>query len=923
MKTKRFNWRSQLCIMHYALCILMVSTLTMSCSDDDDKNTSEQRNEDADPLDTDEAETAWRWLSVLTSTEALTNDWAKKTYEPTVGVPSENNANTRIVVVGTLDEAKTKFASLAGVSTDQLGGDFTVSQSGVGKLAWTPSKAGAQNLAEVIVDTKLIPKLQKIVYCTHDQIGQNGLFSDNVRGTAYYRLGDVVMDEDGYYWVCVRPSFAPDKGKSHWMNIFNASQTGRNAVTKANVPMPEGNIYNKYNNVTKYNNRTILLPTQLKYSREHMNNLSNLIFALADPIEFYAKKVGTEDNKHDNGLCGFDYKYHGENFLRNVASFWDRPTANGYTVWQILFNRTRAEMETTKFLHFYYKGYRWRIGRSGYLWEYTAQKSDQFQVKPTDSEDDNMVETNFGTDGFDIRRMCSDPEAQNSNVENQPEQFQDDTWGTWVVRYKTGQELMKRGDYSPYEELNGCTNIYRYNEVTGTQAHADLVTEDKVESLGVLMTPVVGCLVGKDGKFYANKKAANALGVKPEAMVVYLGGNMRVEHGKNYNGLAIALQDLNNGTKYKFCEQEVKGKVCSDNAPSMDYVANRYTGLAQTEQLKNATHSHPAATAAWGAPIANGFSNWFIPSTGQWALAMEGMGFGKYVNTGKIVLGDYKYAFDHEADGKWLWEQAGIPEAGLNGSYMTTTEHYNVWGQKTYYWNFYPSGLYDGNGYPDDNIGYPVRQFIAFRYGNGGTQDFEEPWAAIANPVKKGAIGQDGLFYKSPYDAFAATGTHPAGYILLVGEQGTVKVDGKNYRGMAMTMFDGNHAYRCAWTTITDTLVKYSNYMPEETRKAKGFSNCFVPSVEQWKAALKQSYDLTFNDQNTVIEEKAGDAYGKLFEDFAYNGFRYISFRGSYWTSTEDNDAAYYISIPKNNPIKFVQEKKDKKGAIVHPFFAF
>ena len=38
MKIKQFNWRSPLCIMHYALCILMLSGLSMSCSDKDDDN---------------------------------------------------------------------------------------------------------------------------------------------------------------------------------------------------------------------------------------------------------------------------------------------------------------------------------------------------------------------------------------------------------------------------------------------------------------------------------------------------------------------------------------------------------------------------------------------------------------------------------------------------------------------------------------------------------------------------------------------------------------------------------------------------------------------------------------------------------------------------------------------------------------------
>ena len=87
MKQKDFNWRSPLSIMHYALAlptfltlghlrassraarligmlsILMVSALTMSCKDDDDKLSAEERAEkEAAEL----AEKASKFWNVLT-----------------------------------------------------------------------------------------------------------------------------------------------------------------------------------------------------------------------------------------------------------------------------------------------------------------------------------------------------------------------------------------------------------------------------------------------------------------------------------------------------------------------------------------------------------------------------------------------------------------------------------------------------------------------------------------------------------------------------------------------------------------------------------------------------------------------------------------------------------------------------------------
>ena len=101
---------------------------------------------------------------------------------------SKNESNTRVVVVADIDHARMNFAS---------------------------------NLATVDVNTKLIPHLSKIVYCTVDQVGDN--FGSAYAGTAYYRFGDVVEDSEGYYWVCVKPAFGTGRApqqQGYWMNIL-------------------------------------------------------------------------------------------------------------------------------------------------------------------------------------------------------------------------------------------------------------------------------------------------------------------------------------------------------------------------------------------------------------------------------------------------------------------------------------------------------------------------------------------------------------------------------------------------------------------------------------------------------------------------------------------------------------------------------
>ena len=96
-----------------AAMVLSLSLSFTACSDDDDDNNGTEQRSDVDPLDNEESQTAFRWLCALANVDGLDANWKSKTYEPTVGVASENNQYTRIVVVETLDEAKVDFASFA------------------------------------------------------------------------------------------------------------------------------------------------------------------------------------------------------------------------------------------------------------------------------------------------------------------------------------------------------------------------------------------------------------------------------------------------------------------------------------------------------------------------------------------------------------------------------------------------------------------------------------------------------------------------------------------------------------------------------------------------------------------------------------------------------------------------------------------
>ena len=433
-------------LMAALVCGLSLSVT--SCKSDDDNNgngnDSAMTQDEVDPTDNDEARTAFRWLCILTNGEDFDQNWQKKTWEPTVGVASTDNDATRIIVVDSLEDAREEFSKLADKDVSEIGTKLTINGGAAGSMTWEQSAEGAQNLASVTVNVPVIPHLQKIVYCTEEQVGDNGT---SMKGTAYYRFGDVIQDSQGYFWVCVRPAFAPHnkkecsvKGDSHWINIFNGSESG------GGKPMPSANVKTKWDNLRKYNFQTIKLPTGLKYDLEHIDNLSNLIWALLNPNDY-------KDCVYKKGwpaLGDFPYQYNGVKFVQKVSDIWNEKWGK-YTIWQILFNHTYDEMKSLKKIVFYYQGYSWPSGETGHVW---GRLSTGYGM-----QGESVKESiNFVKDGFDVTYY-----AQSSNDMVYTSRFTKGGVGRWVVRYAKGQDLVEMDKYGYYDKIWGTRDISCYN----------------------------------------------------------------------------------------------------------------------------------------------------------------------------------------------------------------------------------------------------------------------------------------------------------------------------------------------------------------------------------------------------------------------------------------------------------------------------
>ena len=413
-------------------------------------------------------------------------------------------------------------------------------------------------------------------------------------------------------------------------------------------------------------------------------------------------------------------------------------------------------------------------------------------------------------------------------------------------------------------------------------------------------------------------------------MVVYLGGRNRVEKGQPWNGLAISLVDfeMDDGSNYAFCNEQDGRALCTTNAAGIQHVTGRRDGWAMTKRMSqrqcNAGHNHPLADALWNADKVPGFSEWFIPSTGQWDLAMQGMNYGSLTY---IAGENFNQTWKYTKAGKWLFEDAdvNIPDFVEGDKYLTCTASNNFYiinyinqtSLNLYVYRYsdnYEKITYGTTvkNYLGSNTIAPdvkVRPFIAFEYGEGGSVDPEETWGPLQAPRLKSWVGDDGKFYKDVYDAYTNTGYTPVAYVAYYDQNASLDLYGKKYHGLAIGLLTQKYSKAVKWDCLADSLQKYSTRLSREVRQQNGFSEWFVPTKDVWKLVFEQGFNCPFGE-NDVAQVENHDAkvteLSTLFLPYNYFDSKLL------WTGTEvDNNEAYYLDIRGlKYPIKF--DKADK-----------
>lgn len=210
--------------------------------------------------------------------------------------------------------------------------------------------------------------------------------------------------------------------------------------------------------------------------------------------------------------------------------------------------------------------------------------------------------------------------------------------GVDYVNTTISTKYVRRG--GGYSSTNlGCslsseTGQIHYTPLNGTYdgqgLRLALISTNANRSLSTATSSDVGKVICSNGHIHTNASSVDCGGVAV-AMIAYYGDDPIDTNGKTYRGLAIALNDLNNGGDVTWCSQTEELCV-SDAFTSVDQNKD-LNGIWNTYMyIRGKTgHVHQVGDAIVNyrnsipAPMLYGSSDWFLPSSGQWNLIAKGM----------------------------------------------------------------------------------------------------------------------------------------------------------------------------------------------------------------------------------------------------------------------------------------------------------
>ena len=457
----------------WLLAVLLggMSMSVTSCKDDNSEPSAEEQEQQA-IAEQESVNTAFSVLDYLADMNNAPADFLSGRYEPTIGTADDGNAGTRVVNTNTMELAAERFADMTEADIDENTQSYTWSDERLGTMTYTKSQDG-KSWATVDVNIRQMPHLQKIIFRSPEQAGDNSQFE----GTAYYRFGDVVSkkNEDGMteYWICVRPCFGPEgKENSHWVTVS---------------PLPKKNVWAYMGS----NNIAYALPTQLGDNHEHSQNFAEMLFAICYPKEWEDNIVNNPYKSIRNkGVPMFhdfsksNLRYHRRYFWQRVQTAWNaKGTASHITgdmsqsLMELLFGQDAgsipAMLRDADGLNLLTNGKSWntQISNKPTLYRYRFVNGDGSQS----NMHKEPIKANFLKDYHSVSEEVIKSQIKLNVMDDYTADDLGwrvpDFFGTgnrhFIIRHAKGEELASDGQEDPQEALTGVTEIYRYNKYYG------------------------------------------------------------------------------------------------------------------------------------------------------------------------------------------------------------------------------------------------------------------------------------------------------------------------------------------------------------------------------------------------------------------------------------------------------------------------
>ena len=226
--------------------LFVVMSLATGCKDDSDDHPIDEASgpEEEDVIDPEEQRVSNERNGVMTLLYNLADvefgkdikddiDFESQTYEPTIGLDRDPaNPLVRSVKVQDASYCESIFRSLVDDATfiretddgciidmSNLNCRADGKKQNLGTLTFHRGN-GSDNVGYADVNIRCIPKLQRIVYLTQEQWGENASWDSPCE------WGDVYLGNN-HYWICVRESQGYNKQKKELRGVLVNIQKGR------------------------------------------------------------------------------------------------------------------------------------------------------------------------------------------------------------------------------------------------------------------------------------------------------------------------------------------------------------------------------------------------------------------------------------------------------------------------------------------------------------------------------------------------------------------------------------------------------------------------------------------------------------------------------------------------------------------------